>query len=662
MAVKSEPMKRAEELRKKLAYHSKKYYEDDAPEISDYEYDMMFRELKELEKEHPETSTPDSPTNRVGGKASEKFEKVTHTVRLGSLQDVFSFDELREFLSKIGGDREYSVEAKIDGLSVALRYEGGVLVRGATRGDGNVGENVTENLLTVKSIPHTIPYKGVIEVRGEVFMPRESFEKLNAEREKNGSALFANPRNAAAGSLRQLDPSVTATRGLDIFIFNLQYCDKTFSRHDETLDFIASLGMNVIPLRRTVRTVEDAVGFVKSIGGLREELPYDIDGAVVKANMLSERGIIGENAGTPKWAVAYKYPPEIKPTKLLDISVAVGRTGVLTPTAVLEPVRLAGTTVRAATLHNFGLINERDLRIGDTVFVRKAGDIIPEIIGADEKARSGNEEVYETPKYCPSCGEKVMREEDEAALRCTNSSCPAQLLRNIEYFASRGAMNIDGLGEAVVKLLVSECGVHDIADLYTLEADKVAQLDRMGKKSAEKLIYAIEASKERGLERLICALGIRHVGSSAAKALAARFKNIEALFSADENELTAIDDIGEVTAKNIVNFFSHPQTRILIDKFKACGVKTESDYAEEDASAKPFSEMTIVVTGTLPTMTREEANEFIERNGGKAGSSVSKKTSYVVAGSDAGSKLAKAQALSVPVIDEETLVRMAEGE
>lgn len=649
-------------LREQLEYHSRKYYVEDAPEISDYDYDMMFRRLTELEEKYPGYRDENSPTKRVGGRALEKFEKVSHTVPLNSLQDVFSFEELTDFLDKIGGDGlEYSVEAKIDGLSVALRYENGVLVRGATRGDGTVGENVTENIRTIRSIPLTIPYRGILEVRGEVYMPRASFERLNEQREKNGEALFANPRNAAAGSLRQLDSKITASRGLDIFIFNLQYCDRTFTKHDETLDFAAEQGFHVIPLRKTVKTVREASDFVAYIGEQREGLPYDIDGAVIKVNDLAQRTLIGENTSTPKWAVAYKYPPEVKATRLTDITVAVGRTGVLTPAAVLEPVRLAGTTVKAATLHNLDIIKERDIRIGDMVFVRKAGDIIPEIIGADEKARTGNEIVFEMPEKCPSCGEKIVRDEDEAAYRCTNAACPAQLLRNIEYFASRGAMNIDGLGEAVVKALVDAGMVKDVSDLYYLEAEKIADLDRMGQKSAENLITAIENSKTRGLEVLLCALGIRQVGNKAAKAVARQLGSIDALFETTTEQLTAIPDIGPVTAESITDFFAHPQTRTIIGKLKNAGVLMTAATLPDENTPQPFAGLTFVVTGTLPTLTREGANEFIESRGGKAASSVSKKTNYVVAGTDAGSKLTKAQQLGVPVIDEAKLRELAEG-
>ena len=657
MKIPAEIQKRMAELAKILEYHSKKYYIEDAPEISDYDYDMLFRELVRLEEENPELADPNSPTKRVGGKALEKFEKVSHTVPLGSLQDVFSYEELEAFLSKIGGDgNAYSVESKIDGLSVALRYEQGHLVRGATRGDGFVGENVTENIRTIRSIPLTIPYEGTLEVRGEVFMPRATFEKLNSVRAENGEALFANPRNAAAGSLRQLDSKITAARELDIFIFNLQYCDKAFENHDESLDFIKSLGFNVLPLRKTVYKVSDVVDFIAHIGEERDDLPYDIDGAVVKINSIPLRLEIGENTSTPKWAVAYKYPPEVKSARLLDITVAIGRTGVLTPTAVLEPVRLAGTTVRAASLHNIDIIHSRDIRIGDMVFVRKAGDIIPEIIGSDEKARNGSEQVFRMPETCPSCGEKILRDEDEAAYRCTNAACPAQLLRNIEHFASRGAMNIDGLGEAVVKELVESGLIHSAADLYYVSAEEIEDLDRMGKKSAQNLMSAIEASKTRGLDRLITAFGIRQVGEKASRSIARHFGDIEKLFGATAEELTAIPDIGSITASCIVDFFAHPQTREMVTKLQNAGVVTVLSEDKGGDAPKPFAGLTLVVTGTLSSMSRDEANALIERLGGKAASSVSKKTSFVVAGENAGSKLTKAQTLGVPILTESEFI------
>ena len=649
-----------EELRKTLEYHAYRYYVMDAPEISDYEYDRLFRELQELEAAHPELDDPDSPTHRVGGAALDKFEKVRHTVPLGSLTDVFSFEELEAYVKTAGENDAFSVEAKIDGLSVALRYENGRFVRGATRGDGVVGEDVTANLRTVGSIPLTIPYTGTLEVRGEVYLPRDRFEKLNARREERGEPRFANPRNAAAGSLRQLDPRIAAERGLDIFIFNLQACDKTFERHDESLSFLQELGFKVIPLRRTLTGFKAIAEQVRAIGEQRDSLPYDIDGAVIKENLLSRRAELGETANTPKWAVAYKYPPERKETVLTDIVVQVGRTGVLTPNAVLEPTRLAGTTVSRATLHNADFIREKDIRIGDSVWVQKAGDIIPEVVSVNFAKRRADALPYRMPAVCPSCGEPVVSDPEEAAVRCTNAACPAQRVRNVSYFASRPAMNIDGLGEAIVAQLCDSGLVERVSDLYHLTAEQLAALDRMGEKSAANLIAAIEASKTRGPERLLCALGIRQVGEKAAKALMDHFSDIEALFTASEEDLTAIDDVGRITARNIIDFFSHPQTRAMIDDMKAHGVVTERIAAAHVGDL--LEGMTFVLTGTLPTMTREEASALIEQNDGKTSSSVSKKTTYVLAGRDAGSKLTKAEALGVPILSEEDLLAMLRGE
>ena len=648
--------RRIDELRKKLEYHSVKYYIEDAPEISDYEYDMLFRELKVLEDEHPEYYDANSPTVRVGGKALEKFEKVTHTVPLGSLTDVFSFDELREFLDKTGIADEYSVEAKIDGLSVALRYENGAFVRGATRGDGNVGEDVTSNLRTVRSIPLTIPYSGTLEVRGEIYMPRKSFELLNERRREKGESEFANPRNAAAGSLRQLNSAITAKRGLDIFVFNLQYCDKTFEKHDESLDFLKELGFNVISLRKTLSDPESIIKQIELIGEMRDSLEYDIDGAVVKENVFERREQLGNTANTPKWAVAYKFPPERKETKLLDITVNVGRTGIVTPNAILEPVRLAGTTVSRATLHNTDYITKRDIRIGDMVYVQKAGDIIPEIVGVNLKARTENEKEYIFPRTCPSCGEPVIRDEEEAAVRCTNSSCPAQLTRNIMHFASKEAMDIDGMGEAIVKAICDKGFVKNYSDLYALTADQLSSLDRMGDKSAYNLINAISVSKTRGLDRLLCALGIRQVGSKAAKSLAKKAGNIDALFSMTKEELTEIPDIGDITAESIINYFSHPQTRELVEGLEKYGVLTVMENNENPDGA--LSGYTFVITGTLPGMSRDEAADYIEKNGGKVSSSVSSKTSFLLAGDKAGSKLTKAQNLGVKIISIDELKDM----
>ena len=653
--------KRIAELKKQINYHSKLYYIQDNPEISDYEYDKLFYELVALEAEFPEFATDDSPTRRVGGEALDKFEKVTHTVRMGSLSDVFSYEEIEDFVTKteaaLGHTAVFSIEPKIDGLSVSLVYENGKFTIGSTRGDGITGENVTENLKTVKTIPLTLPESlPLLEVRGEVYMPKKSFESLNAKREENGEPLFANPRNAAAGSLRQLDSKITAGRGLDIMIFNIQQLDgKTFDGHSEGLDYLEAQGFHVIPFRTKVTTAAEMIAKIEEIGSLRASLPFDIDGIVIKCDNLRERAEIGENTSTPKWAIAYKYPPERKPTELLDIVIQVGRTGVLTPKAILAPVRLAGTSVSAATLHNIDFIRERDIRIGDTVYVQKAGDIIPEVVSVEMKDRKAEAAVYEMPKTCPSCGEPVIKD-DEAATRCTNPSCPAQLERSIVHFASRDAMDIDGMGPAVVKLLMEENLVKNLADLYRLQADDIKELDRMGEKSAKKLIKAIEKSKSAGLDRLIYSLGIRNIGEKAAKLLAATFGDIDALAKATKEQLIAIHDFGEITADCVIEYFSHPQTLDFIEELKNSGVVTT--YAVEK-SDNVFEGMTFVLTGTLPTLSRDAATAIIEKHGGKASSSVSAKTTYVVAGEKAGSKLVKAQNLGVAIIDEDTLLQMA---
>ena len=655
---------RIKKLRAQLLYHAKRYYVDDDPEISDYDYDMMYAELLRLEAEHPELFDPASPTQRVGGKALDKFEKVTHTVQMNSLSDVFSFEELAEFLSRVEQtvpDAIYSVEPKIDGLSVSLRYENGVFVQGATRGDGFVGEDVTQNLRTVFSLPLTLPEPLTLTVRAEVYMPRAVFERLNRRREEEGQALLANPRNAAAGSLRQLDPKVAAERSLDLFVFNFQEGDLYLdghapTSHTETLDRLKTLGFPVLENRVAVVGYDAIVSHIQALGKMRDSLAYDIDGVVVKIDELSQRQRLGEGTNTPKWAAAYKFPPEQKQTKLVDVTVAVGRTGVLTPTAVLSPVRLAGTTVSRATLHNLEFIRERDIRIGDVVTVQKAGDIIPEVVKSHPELRPMGVVEFCMPTHCPSCGEPVFYDADEgAATRCTNSRCPAQLSRGIEHFASKDAMNIDGLGPQIVDALLKNGLITDAADLYTLTVEEIAGMERMGEKSAQNLIDAIEKSKSAGLERLTYALGIRNVGEVAAAALAGRYKTLAALQNATVTELCEIEDFGEITAACVVNFFSHPQNVELCERLTAAGVLTES-------TAKPaddlFRGLTFVLTGTLPTMTRDEAGERIKAAGGKVSGSVSSKTSFVVAGEAAGSKLTKAQSLGVPVIDEETLLRM----
>ncbi len=643
-------------LRQQVEYHRRKYYLEDAPEISDAEFDRMYRELEELEKAHPEFHDENSPIYRVGGMALDKFQKHIHTVPLKSLSDVFSFGELEEFLSRTAGCGDYTVEKKIDGLSVALIYKDGRFVSGATRGDGAVGEDVSGNLRTIASIPMTIPYTGYLEVRGEVYMPKASFEKLNAQREKAGEPLFANPRNAAAGSLRQLDPKVTAKRNLDILVFNLQKCDRSFETHAQTLDFISSCGFHVLDYR-VAQNKEEVEEEIEAIGRERQGLSFDIDGAVVKINNLAMREKIGEGTNVPKWAVAYKFPPEQKPTKLLSIEVQVGRTGVLTPAANLVPVNLAGSTVSRATLHNIDNIREKDIRVGDTVVIQKAGDIIPEVVCSVKDEAHFARPVYEMPAVCPSCGEKVIRIEGEAKTMSTNSACPAQRQRTIEHFASKDAMNIEGLGPAAVKALLDSRLISTISDLYTLEEGQLISLERMGKKSAENLLSSIEKSKEAGLARLIYALGIPNVGEKAGKALAKVYGDIERLFCATREEISAIEDFGAVTAWCVVSYFSHPQTRMLIEGLKKAGVKTKEEPVEKGGA---FEGKTFVLTGTLPTLKRAQAGALIEQLGGKTSSSVSKLTDYVLAGEEAGSKLTKAQSLNIPIIDEETFLEMIE--
>ena len=659
-----EIIERVKFLREQLAYHSERYYVYDSPEISDYEYDMMYAELVRLEAEHPELYDPTSPTVRVGGRALDKFEKYVHSYRMDSLSDVFSFEELGDFCVRVDEKIEspaYSVEPKIDGLSVSLTYEKGIFVKGATRGDGTVGEDVTENLRTVYSIPLTLKEPLDLTVRGEVYMPRAVFERINAEREKAGQPLMANPRNAAAGSLRQLDSKITAKRRLDIFVFNFQggslYADgRQPVTHTETLERLSELGFKVLELRTVAHSFGEAQAHIEYIGSRRDDLAYDIDGVVIKLDDLGDRAVMGEGTNTPKWAVAYKFPPEEKETVLEDITVAVGRTGVLTPTAVLSPVRLAGTTVSRATLHNLDFINKRDVMLGDTVIVRKAGDIIPEVVRSVPEMRKGSERRFEMPKVCPSCGEPVSYDADEAAAtRCTNSACPAQLSRSIEHFASKNAMNIDGLGPQIVELLLREELIADVSDLYTLRTEDIAGLERMGEKSAKNLVSAIESSKSAGLERLVYALGIRNIGEVAGAALATRYKTLDALIGATKEELCEIEDFGEITADCVIDFFSHPQNVELCRKLKASGLVTEAVAAP---AGDKLAGLTFVLTGTLPTMSRDQAAALIKAAGGKVSGSVSSKTSYVVAGDAAGSKLTKAQALGINIIDEEKLLEM----
>lgn len=642
---------RIDELTEKLKYYSQKYYMEAISEITDYEYDMLQRELKSLEIEYPEYAHPDSPTVNVGGSVEMRlFTPVEHSVKMESLQDAFSFEELRAFDNRITELAKpiYSVEPKIDGLSVSLEYENGKFVRGSTRGDGLVGEDVTANLLTVEDIPKEISFKGLLEVRGEVYMSHKRFLELVERQENEGLAPAKNPRNAAAGSLRQKNPKITAQRKLSTFIFNIQRIEgKEISSHIDSLDFLRELGFSVLPFYYRVNGIESAIDKVSLIGEKRGELPFDIDGAVIKLDNLTERDIFGSTAKFPKWAVAYKYPPEEKETKLLSIEINVGRTGALTPTACFEPVSLAGTTVSRAVLHNEDFIAEKDIRIGDKIIVRKAGDIIPEVIGVSEHCQ--NSSVFEMPKNCPSCGALVTREEGEAVIRCTNAECPAQLARHLIHFASRDAMDIEGLGPAVVSLLLEKELIHHPYDLYTLNVSDLASLERMGDKSAQNLISAIENSKDNDLYRLIFGLGIRHIGAKAAKLVADKMQSMDAILNATTEDFMSIDGFGEIMAKSLAEFLALPESRELIGKFKDLGLNMQSKTLITDTR---FEGMTFVLTGTLPTYKRSEAAAIIEGFGGKTASSVSKKTTYVLAGEEAGSKLDKANALGVAVIDE----------
>ena len=654
---------RIRELRGILEYNSKLYYDMDAPVMPDYEYDRLLRELEDLEAAHPEEITPDSPTQHVGGTASNSFAPVEHAVPLESLQDVFSAEEVGDFHRRVReqlADAEYSVEPKVDGLSVAIEYRDGRFFRGATRGDGRTGEDVTENIRTIRSLPMTLPEKlPRLIVRGEVYMAKTTFAALNAEREITGEPLFANPRNAAAGSLRQQDPKIAASRKLDVVIFNLQLAEgKTFSRHSDTLDYMRSQGFPTIPYLRTGEL--DAVNAeIVRLNEERAALPFDMDGAVVKLNSLSDRAVLGSTSKVPRWAIAYKYPPEQKPSRLLDIVVQVGRTGVLTPKAVVEPVRLAGTTVTNATLHNQDFITEKDIRIGDTVIVQKAGEIIPEIVRVDFDRRPDGLKPYRLPDRCPVCGAKVERDEDGVAMRCTGAECPAQLLRYLEHFTSREAMDIDGVGPAVLRQMVDAGLVQTAADLYRLTADDIAGLDRMGQKSAQNAVNAIEKSKGNDVSRLICALGIRQIGAKAARTLAQHFGSFDAMERATVEELTQIDDIGEITARFLREWLDSPQSQDLMRRFREAGVNMECLDKPTDDSLRG---MTFVLTGSLTRFTRDEASEMIRSHGGKTSGSVSKKTSYVVAGEAAGSKLTKARELGVPVLTEEEFLAMLNGE
>ena len=665
---KTEAKNRIEELREKTEYYAKKYYDDDKPEISDFEYDMLMVELRNLEKQYPEFISKESLTQKVGGHVKEGFKKVEHEVPLQSLQDVFSFEEVEEFDNRIKKQAEengikdfkYVIETKIDGLSAALEYKEGKFVRGATRGNGLIGEDVTENLKTVKSIPMEIKDKIDITVRGEVFISKKDFEEMNQEREENEEELFANARNAAAGSLRQLDSKITAKRPLDIYIFNVQKIEgKDFNSHFEELEYLNKLGFNVNPVRIYCKTIEEIKSAIQKIGDERENLTFGIDGAVVKVDDLRFREILGTTAKTPRWAVAYKYPPEKKETILKEIICQVGRTGVITPMAILEPVKVAGSTISKTTLHNEDFIKEKELKIGDTVVIQKAGDVIPEIVEVKKEKRTGKEKDFEMPRICPVCGAPAVREEGEAAIRCTGIECPAKLFRNLVHFVSREAMNIDGLGENIIQQLLDRKLIQNIADIYTLTFEEVASLKKNGKKFAQNLIDSIEESKQNDLYRLITALGIRHVGTKASKILARKYKNIDNLLNAKLEDLSNINDIGPVMAASIVEFFSQEQTKDLIAKLKMAGVNTIA--IEEEETDNRFEGKTFVLTGSLEKYTRGEASDIIEKFGGKVSGSVSKKTDYLLAGEEAGSKLTKAQSLGIAIITEEQFEEMVSG-
>ena len=649
---------RAQELRDILNYHSRKYYVEDSPEIEDFEYDRLMRELSDIEDKYPELVTADSPTRRVGGSADGQFEPVEHTVQMASLQDAFSIDELYAFdkrVREVVSDAVYVVEPKIDGLSVSVEYENGVFFRGSTRGDGIVGENVSANLCTVGSIPLKINENlPSVEVRGEVYMPRDVFVKLVEQQENNGEKPFKNPRNAAAGSLRQKNPKITASRKLDIFVFNIQQIEgKELTGHKQSLDYLRELGFKTVPFYTLCSDIDEAIAEINRIGEIRGTLPFDIDGAVIKVDSFTHREQLGSTSKFPKWAVAFKYPPEEKQTKVIDIEINVGRTGVLTPTAVFEPVLVAGSTVSRATLHNQDFIAEKDIRIGDTVIIRKAGDIIPEVLNVVEHAE--NAEPYVMPTVCPSCGAAVVREEGEAAVRCLNTDCPAQLLRNLIHFCSRDAMDIEGLGESNLELFVNEGLLRTSADIYSLKEEQIVPLERMAEQSAKNIVEAVRVSKENDLSKLIFALGIRHIGQKAAKLLSERFGTMTEVMNASFDDIMTIDGFGKIMAESVVEYFDMPQTKELIDRLMAAGLNMKSLKEVKDMR---FAGKTFVLTGTLPTYSRKEAAEIIESFGGKTASSVSKKTDYVLAGEEAGSKLTKAQSLGITVISEDEFNEM----
>lgn len=659
-----EAKERIKELRATLEYHAKKYYDEDKPEITDYEYDMMMNELKSLEKQFPELIDKESLTQKVGGHVKEGFKQVEHEVPLQSLQDAFSYDELRDFDDRVkkqlhdgGANLKYVVETKIDGLSMAIEYKDGKFVRAATRGNGLIGEDVSANALTIKSIPKELKEPINIIVRGEVFIGSKEFEKLNEEREVLGQSLFANARNAAAGSLRQLDSKITKTRPLDIFIFNVQKLENnSFNSHYEQLNYLDKLGFNVNPVKILCNNIDDAIEAITKIGEDRENLSFGIDGAVIKVDNLDYREELGTTFKTPRWAIAYKYPPEQKETLLKDIICQVGRTGAITPMAILEPVKVAGSTISKTTLHNEDFIKEKDLKIGDRVIIQKAGDVIPEVVEAVKSKRTGEEKEFVMPKVCPVCGAPTIREDGEAVTRCTGIECSAKALRNIVHFASKEGMEIDGLGYSIIEQLLDKKLINNIADIYSLKLEDVASLKKNGKKFAQNLIDAIEKSKSNDLFKLITGLGIRHIGAKSAKNLARKFRTMDNLMNASIEELSVQNDVGEITAKSIYEFFREEQSIDLINKLKLAGVNMES--LEEENTDNRFEGKTFVLTGALSKYSRDEASDIIEKLGGKTSGSVSKKTSYVLAGEDAGSKLTKAQNLGVTVITEEEFEEM----
>ena len=657
--------KRIEELINLINYHNEKYYNQDSPEIEDFEYDNLMKELIKLEEENPELKRNDSPSNRVGGKPLDKFEQVVHKIPMLSLSNAYSWEDLKDFDSRVreavGADVEYVVEFKIDGLSVGLNYNNGIFESGATRGNGIVGENITKNLMTIKNIPLNIDEKGELTVRGEVYISKKDFEEINKIQEEQDQPLYANPRNLAAGSLRQLDSKLTAKRPLDIFIFNLEDINsKQFKTHSESLEYLKQLGFHVSPEFKVFKTMDEIIEHIKYWTEHREDLGFGIDGMVIKVNNLAQREQMGYTAKSPRWAIAYKFPAERKETKLLDIVVEVGRTGTITPTAVLEPIRLAGTTVSRATLHNEDYINEKDIKINDTVLVQKAGDIIPQVVEVIKEKRTGEEIEFKMPEECPVCGEPTVRLEGEAAVKCINISCPAQIRRGIIHFASREAMDIDGLGESIITLLLKQDLIKDISDLYYLKKEQISVLERMGDKSATNLINAINKSKENDLWRFINGLGIKLIGTKAAKILASEFKDLDKLMNATEQELINLEEFGQTMADSVVEFFKEEKNISVIEKLKEAGVNTKLIESDDADIPKIFEKMKIVLTGTLPTLKRNDAKEMIEKRGGKATSSVSKSTSFVLAGEEAGSKLTKANDLGIKVIDEEKFLQLIE--